>query len=58
VKKLGDELSGLTGRAVVMTAAVDPAILGGVVTRIGSTVYDGSIKRQLEKIREKLVAGS
>jgi F0F1-type ATP synthase delta subunit len=36
---------------------VDPAILGGVVTRIGSMVYDGSIARQLEKIRSRLVEG-
>jgi F0F1-type ATP synthase delta subunit len=41
-----------------MSAAVDPAIMGGLVTQIGSTVWDGSVKRQLEKIREKLVAGN
>jgi F-type H+-transporting ATPase subunit delta len=56
LKKLELELAGITGRKVVMTSAVDPSILGGVVTRIGSTVYDGSVRRQLEKIREKLVA--
>ena len=33
-----------------MSAADDPAIIGGVVTQIGSTVYDGSVRRQLEKI--------
>jgi F-type H+-transporting ATPase subunit delta len=54
VKKLEHELAGLTGRRVVMSAAVDPAIVGGVVTRIGSTVWDGSVRRQLEKIRERL----
>ena len=32
-------------------------VRSGVVTRIGSTVWDGSVKRQLEKIRERLVAG-
>lgn len=32
----------------------DPAILGGVVVRIGSTIYDGSVKGQLKKIRESL----
>jgi F-type H+-transporting ATPase subunit delta len=58
VKTLERELAGITGRRVVMSAAVDPAIMGGLVTRIGSTVWDGSVKRQLEKIREKLVAGS
>ena len=62
---LGDEgrlaiergLRGLTGRSVAMTTEVDPEILGGVVARIGSTVYDGSLRRQLERMREKL-AGS
>jgi F-type H+-transporting ATPase subunit delta len=57
VAQLERELAALTGRKVVMSADVDPAILGGVVARIGSTVWDGSVKRQLEKIRERLVAG-
>ena len=57
-KALERELVGITGRKVVMSAAVDPAMIGGLVTRIGSTVWDGSVKRQLEKIREKLAAGS
>ena len=54
-KKLEQELAGITGRRVVMSAAVDPSIVGGVVARIGSTVWDGSVRRQLEKIRERLV---
>jgi F-type H+-transporting ATPase subunit delta len=57
VKALERELASITGRRVVMSAAIDPAILGGVVTQIGSTVWDGSVRRQLDKIREKLVAG-
>jgi F-type H+-transporting ATPase subunit delta len=56
VDKLEQELAAITGRKVVMTSAVDPAILGGLVTQIGSTVYDGSVKRQLEKIREELAS--
>src|SRR5262245_48020328 len=47
-------LARATGRTVSLTANVDPSIVGGVVTRIGSTVYDGSIRRQLQKIRERL----
>jgi F-type H+-transporting ATPase subunit delta len=35
---------------------VDPALVGGVVTRIGSTVYDGSVRGQLESLRRRLVA--
>jgi F-type H+-transporting ATPase subunit delta len=53
-QQLQKELETLTGRSVVMTAATNPDIIGGVVTQIGSTVYDGSIKRQLEKLREQL----
>ena len=37
-----------------MTTSVDPAIIGGVVTRIGGTVYDGSLATQLAKLRDKL----
>jgi F-type H+-transporting ATPase subunit delta len=51
---LEQRLASLTGRTVVVHAATDPAIIGGVVARIGSTVYDGSVKRQLEKMKERL----
>lgn len=44
----------MTGRHVAMTTRVDPAIIGGVITRIGSVVYDGSVRRQLERMRETL----
>jgi len=47
-------LAEMTGRTVSMSARVDPAILGGVVTKIGSVVYDGSVRRHLEKMRESL----
>ena len=57
VTALQRELAEVTGRTVVMTAATDPSIVGGVVTQIGSTVYDGSVRRQLEKIRERLAGG-
>ena len=52
--KLQKQLADITGRKVEMTTSVDPGIIGGVVTRIGSTVYDGSIATQLAKLREKL----
>ena len=35
---------------------VDASIIGGAITRIGSTVYDGSVTRQLEKMKEALTA--
>jgi F-type H+-transporting ATPase subunit delta len=51
-------LAAATGRTVSLTTKVDPSIIGGVVARIGSTVYDGSITRQLQKIRQQLGEGA
>jgi F-type H+-transporting ATPase subunit delta len=48
-------LATLTGRTVRLATKVDPAIIGGLVARIGSTVYDASVTRQLEKLKERLV---
>jgi F-type H+-transporting ATPase subunit delta len=48
-------LAALTGRTVLLATKIDPAIIGGLVARIGSTVYDGSVARQLEKMQERLV---
>lgn len=50
-------LARLTGKDVLMTTRTDESILGGVVTRVGGTVYDGSLKRQLDRIRETLLTG-
>jgi len=47
-------LAQATGREVRLETKVDPEILGGAVARIGSTVYDGSITHQLERMREAL----
>ncbi len=44
-----------TGRQVTISARVNPAIVGGVVAKVDSTVYDGSVVRQLERIREMLI---
>jgi F-type H+-transporting ATPase subunit delta len=51
---LQEALSAMTGRTVSMTTKVDAELIGGVVTRIGSVVYDGSVRRQLERLRETL----
>jgi len=48
-------LSDVTGRRVTMTTTVDPAIIGGIVARIGSTVYDGSVATQLIRLRDRLL---
>lgn len=53
---LARSLEEATGRTVELTTDVDPGILGGVVARLGSVVFDGSVARQLERLREALVA--
>jgi F-type H+-transporting ATPase subunit delta len=58
VSGLQESLARLTGRKVVLSVAADAGLMGGVVTQIGSTVYDGSVKRQLEKMRARLEQAS
>jgi F-type H+-transporting ATPase subunit delta len=48
-------LSDVSGKQVEVGSRVDPSIIGGVVARIGSTVYDGSVSGQLTRMRQKLV---
>lgn len=52
--QLQQRLATATGRVVTMTTKVDASIIGGVVTRIGSTVFDGSVATQLAKVRDRL----
>ncbi len=54
VDAIQKRLAALTGKQVTMGAKVDKEILGGMVARVGSTVYDASIATQLKKIRERL----
>lgn len=48
------KLKGVTGKEVRLKFETDDVIIGGLVTRIGSTVYDGSVKTQLEILATKL----
>jgi F-type H+-transporting ATPase subunit delta len=49
-------LAAATGRTVDISARVDPGILGGMVARVGSTVFDGSVVNHLQRIRQRLEA--
>lgn len=53
---LQQSLAAATGKQIAMQLTVDPTLLGGVVARVGSTVYDGSVRTQLKKMRDQLVA--
>ena len=46
-----------TGKRIELEEKLDPAVLGGMVVKVGSTVYDGSVRTQLSQIRENLQKG-
>ena len=47
----------MTGKEVIVSVEEDPSLIGGVVTQIGDIVYDGSIRTQLNKMKETLMKG-
>jgi F-type H+-transporting ATPase subunit delta len=51
---LESRVEGLTGKKVRARYCRDESVLGGAVVRIGSTIYDGSVKGRLERLREQL----
>lgn len=54
---IAQRLSEVTGRTVNLSTSIDPNLVGGMVARIGGTVYDGSVTTQLRKMRTKLAEG-
>ena len=57
-QRLEGDLARVTGKNIRATYSRDEAILGGAIARVGSTVYDGSVKGQLERIRQLLAVSS
>jgi F-type H+-transporting ATPase subunit delta len=49
------QLARATGRTVLLQTRVDPAIIGGLVAKVGSTVYDASVTGQLERMKQRLM---
>ena len=54
VDALAGKLSDMTKATVILERQVEPALLGGVVAQVGSLVYDGSVRTQLEDLRRSL----
>jgi F-type H+-transporting ATPase subunit delta len=54
-KELTQKLEQVTGKQVRMEIAVDPSLIGGVVAQVGSTIYDGSVRQQLQAFKSRLV---
>jgi F-type H+-transporting ATPase subunit delta len=53
-RSLQQRLVAMTGKDVRLSFATDESLIGGMVTRIGSTVYDGSVRNKLQQLGEKL----
>jgi F-type H+-transporting ATPase subunit delta len=47
-------LSQVSGKQVLVTTAVDPSLIGGLVARVGDMVFDGTIRTQLNQLKESL----
>jgi len=54
---LTEALENLSGKHIDADYTVDPSLIGGVLVRIGDTVYDGSIRSGLQRLHARLVAG-
>lgn len=53
-QKLAGTLESVTGKKIEARYAVDPALVGGLMVRIGSTIYDGSVRAQLDRLSARL----
>ena len=51
-RRLGEALQQATGKDVTVKVIVDPTVMGGVVTRIGDEVIDGSVRTRINQLRE------
>lgn len=56
-QQLEKKIATATGKKIKARYATDPGLLGGVMVRVGSTIYDGSVRGQLQKLKEELAAG-
>ena len=56
MRSIEARLGTVTGMKVAVEAVVDPSLIGGVLAKVGGTVYDGTVKSQLERLRLQLLA--
>lgn len=56
-ERLVDQLSDKVGKKIAVTREVDPSLVGGMVTRVGNVVFDGSLATQFSKIKRHLEHG-
>ncbi|OGX41653.1 MAG: ATP synthase F1 subunit delta [Omnitrophica WOR_2 bacterium RIFCSPHIGHO2_02_FULL_68_15] len=53
--RLQERLAARVGRRLALTAVVEPMLLGGAVVQLGHVVFDGSVRRELDGLRERLI---
>jgi F-type H+-transporting ATPase subunit delta len=53
-EQLSRTMEQVSGKRVELRFRIDPQILGGVITRVGDTIYDGSVRQQLQQMKERL----
>ena len=58
IDRLARALSRATGKDLEVKAIVDPAVIGGIVAKVGDTVFDGSVARRLSSVRQALQTGA
>jgi F-type H+-transporting ATPase subunit delta len=57
IRTIREKLRSMKGKEVIVSVQEDPTLIGGVVTQIGDMIYDGSIRTQLQGIKETLMKG-
>ena len=57
-KQLAEALGAVTGKQIRIEMTVDPSLIGGILARVGSTVYDGSVRGRLDAIGQRLASES
>ena len=55
VRHIGDRIAEQTGRTIELSSTVEPAILGGIIVRVGNQVLDASIRSRLDTLRRQVV---
>lgn len=53
--RIAEKLAGVIGKKVSLSTEIDPDVIGGMVVRVGDTVYDGSVVNQLAQVKAKAV---
>ena len=57
IDRVREQLHGLSGKEVVLQQEIDPSLLGGMTVELAGKVYDGSIRTQLEKMKQRMARG-